>query len=94
MSHRARPAQLLLRPLLILMPEVGVENAAEFGNRHAGPVAMAVEPLLGMGSGCRAGRAMRKTVCFGRWRSKRTVFRGLGSEKRTFLPVVRVWAFR
>ena len=38
--------------------------------------------------------AMRKTVCFGRWRSKRTVFRGLGSEKRTFLPVVRVWAFR
>ena len=43
-SHRARPAQLLLRPSLILMPEVGVENAAEFGNRHAGPVAMVIEP--------------------------------------------------
>ena len=43
MSHRARPAQLLLRPSLILMPEVGIENAAEFGNRHAGPVVMVVE---------------------------------------------------
>ena len=41
-------------------------------------------------SGC----AMRKTVAFGRWRSKQTVFRGIGSEKWTFLPVVRVWAFR
>ena len=40
------------------------------------------------------GRAMRKTVAFGRWRSKRTVFRGLGSEKWTILPVVRVGAFR
>ena len=38
------PAQLLLWPSLILMPEVGVENAAEFGNHHAGPVAMVVEP--------------------------------------------------
>ena len=26
------------------MSEVGVENAAEFGNRHAGPVAMVIEP--------------------------------------------------
>ena len=41
-----------------------------------------------------SGRAMRKTVGFGRWRSKQTVFRGLGSGKRTFLSVVRVWAFR
>ena len=39
-------------------------------------------------------RAMRKTVGFGRWRSKRTVFRGLVSEKWTILPVVRVWGFR
>ena len=43
-SHRARSAQLPLRPSLILMPEVGVENAAVLGNRHAGPVAMVVEP--------------------------------------------------
>ena len=35
-----------------------------------------------------------KTVGFGRWRSKQTVFRGLGSEKWTFLSVVRVGAFR
>lgn len=50
--------------------------------------------MLSMGLGCRVGYAMRNTVYFGRWRSKQTVFRGLGSEKRTFLPVVRVWAFR
>ena len=42
--HRARSAQLPLRPPLILMPEVGVENAAEFGNRHARSVAMVIEP--------------------------------------------------
>ena len=42
--HRARSAQLPLRPSLIVIPEVGVENAAVIGNRHAGPVAMVVEP--------------------------------------------------
>ena len=41
-----------------------------------------------------SGRAMRKTAGFGRWRSKQTVFRGLGSGKWTILPVVRVGAFR
>ena len=38
-------SQLPLRPSLIVIPEVGVENAAVIGNRHAGPVAMVVEPV-------------------------------------------------
>ena len=51
-----------------------------------GPRSGALPPLWG--------RAMRKTVGFGRWRSKQTIFRGIGSEKWTLLSVVRVWAFR
>lgn len=41
--HRAQPTQPLLRPSLIVVPEVGVEHAAEFRNRHPGPVPVVEE---------------------------------------------------
>lgn len=39
-------SQLLLRPLLVVVPQVGVGRAAELGYRHAQPVPMAEELVL------------------------------------------------
>lgn len=44
--HRAQPSQLLFRPLLVVVSQIGVEHAAEFGYRHARPVPMVEEFIL------------------------------------------------
>lgn len=41
--HRAQPSQLLLRPLLVVVSQIGVEHAAELEYRHARPVPMVEE---------------------------------------------------
>ena len=58
-------------------------NRAWFRVVCVSPSSSAPRPALG-GARC-------ETVCFGRWRSKQTVFRGLGSGERTFLSIVRAW---
>lgn len=44
--HRAQPAKLLLRPPLVVVPEVGVEHAAELGDGHPGPAPVVEELIL------------------------------------------------
>ena len=44
--HRAHPAQPLLRPSLVVVPQVGVEHAAELRYRHPRPVAVVEELVL------------------------------------------------
>ena len=46
MLHRAQPSQLLFRPLLVVVSQIGVEHAAELGYRHARPVPMVEEFIL------------------------------------------------
>lgn len=44
--HRAHPAQSLLRPSLVVVSQIRVEHAAEFGDGDARPIAMVEELVL------------------------------------------------
>ena len=44
--HRAQPSQLLFRPLLVVVSQIGVEHSTELGYRHARPVPMVEEFIL------------------------------------------------
>ena len=44
--RRAHPTRFLLRPLLVVVPQVGIEHATELGYHHARPVAVVEELTL------------------------------------------------
>lgn len=46
--HRAYSVQLLLRSLLVAVPQIGVDHAAEFGYRRGQPVAVKEESPVSM----------------------------------------------